>query len=79
MLTRTLISWMWSVAVFSLGGVMAVYLDVPRVVMLVPTAVCAVTVWIGLAKYEKWRATWANRTANQVTTTPTVGAHALEA
>lgn len=57
MLKRTLISGMWFVALWSLGGAMAVYLGVPRPLMLLPDAACSIAVWFGLAVYDQWRAT----------------------
>jgi hypothetical protein len=57
MLKRTLISGMWFVALSSLGGAMSVYLDVPRSLMLIPTIAGSAAVWIGLARYDVWRAT----------------------
>jgi hypothetical protein len=55
MVKRTLIAGLWFVSLWSLGGAMSVYLGVPRPLMLLPTALCSVGVWIGLAMYDDWR------------------------
>lgn len=57
MMKRTLISGLWFVSLWSVGGAASVYLGVPRPLMLLPTAACSVAVWIGLAMYDQWRAT----------------------
>jgi hypothetical protein len=80
MLKRTLISGMWFVALSSLGGALSVYLDVPRSLMMVPTIVGSVAIWIGLARYDVWRATRGQSvTVGRVETKSTIGAPALEA
>jgi TRAP-type C4-dicarboxylate transport system permease small subunit len=80
MLKRTLISGMWFVALSSLGGAMSVYLDVPRSLMIVPTIVGSVAIWIGLFRYEVWRATRGQTvTVRRVETKSTIGVPALEA
>lgn len=80
MMKRTLISGMWFVALSSLGGALSVYLDVPRALMLVPTIAGSVAVWIGLARYDVWRATRDHTvTASRVETTSAIGVPALEA
>lgn len=68
MVKRTLIAGLWFVSLWSLGGAMSVYLGVPRPLMLLPTALCSVGVWIGLAMYDDWRE---SRHADHATTSRT--------
>jgi len=55
MLKRTLIAGIWFIALWSLGGATSVYLHIARPLLLIPTALGAITVWIGLAMYDLWR------------------------
>ena len=59
MLKRTLISGMWFVALWAVGGPVHVYLGVARPLMWVPTVLGSIAVWIGLAMYDQWRETQA--------------------
>jgi hypothetical protein len=74
MMTRALISGIWFISLWFLGGALSVYFDVPRAWMLLPTLACAAGVWIGLARYDAWRAT---RSQRGMLKTPTVGTRAL--
>jgi hypothetical protein len=58
--TRTVISAMWFVALWMLCGALHVYLNIDRAWMLLPTVAFAAGVWIGLARYEAWRASRSN-------------------
>lgn len=79
MLKRTLIAGMWFFALASLGGALSAYLAVPRTLMLLPAVGGSVTVWYGLASYERWRATRSmDGAVNHVVTRATVGARAME-
>lgn len=74
MMTRTLISGMWFVSLWILGGALQSYLAVPRAWMLLPIIGCAAAVWIGLERYDAWRAI---RTQHGTLKTPTAGPPAL--
>jgi hypothetical protein len=49
---RMLISGLWFISMWGIGGAMNVFLDVPRALMLVPAIAVAAAWWIGLARYE---------------------------
>lgn len=52
---RLVISGMWFVALWTLGGVIHLYLGIPRALMLVPTLICLVAIWVGLIRYDAWQ------------------------
>lgn len=56
MLKCTLISGLWLLALWAVGGPVHVYIDVPRVLMLLPAAGGAAAVWGGLMRYDAWTA-----------------------
>lgn len=49
---RMLISGLWFVSMWGIGGALHVFFDVPRALMLVPAITVAVAWWIGLSRYE---------------------------
>jgi hypothetical protein len=52
MTKRLVISALWFLAIWGIGGVLHVFFDVPRALMLVPAIAIAAAWWIGLARYE---------------------------
>jgi hypothetical protein len=54
MTKRMLISGLWFISMWGVGGAAHFLLDVPRVVMLIPAIAIAVAVWIALARHDAW-------------------------
>jgi hypothetical protein len=52
---RILISGLWFLSMWGMGGALHVFLDVPRVAMLIPAIMVALAWWIGLARYDARR------------------------
>lgn len=53
MTKRMLISGLWFLSIWGVGGAVHLFLDVPRVMMLVPAVAIAAGIWIALAKSEQ--------------------------
>lgn len=52
---RVLISGLWFLSIWGVGGALHLFLDVPRATMLIPAITVAVAWWIGLARYDERR------------------------
>jgi hypothetical protein len=57
MTKRILISGLWFISIWGMGGVAHLFMDVPRVLTLVVALTIAGAWWIGLARYEAGGAT----------------------
>lgn len=49
---RMVISGLWFISIWGIGGALHLFFDVPRALMLVPAVAIAAAWWIGLARYE---------------------------
>lgn len=52
MTKRMLISGLWFISIWGIGGALHLLFDVPRALTLVPAVTVAVAMWIGLARYD---------------------------
>lgn len=53
MTKRMLISGLWFVSMWGVGGAVHLFLDVPRILMLLPAIAVAAGMWIALARAEQ--------------------------
>lgn len=53
MTKRMLIAGLWFVSIWGVGGAVHLFLDVPRVLMLLPAIAVAAGMWIALARAEE--------------------------
>jgi hypothetical protein len=51
---RMLISGLWFISIWGVGGVLHFMLDVPRALTLVAAIAVATAVWILLARHDAW-------------------------
>ena len=54
MTKRLTICVLWFLAVWAVGGIAVVALDVPRVLILIPAIGAAAAWYVGLGRYEVW-------------------------